>query len=138
MLQRTINTRPEDTMDEAIQRALSRGHTIDITTTGRRSGLPRRIELVFHNFDGRLFLSGVPSHRKRSWIANMEADPNFTFHLKGPGATADLPATARVITDESERRAIMPPRAPASGPPGPAARAATTPLREGSAAGPPV
>ena len=103
-----MNTRPEDIMDEAIRRALSRGHTIDITTTGRRSGLPRRIELVFHNFDGRLFLSGIPSHRKRSWIANMEANPNFTFHLKGPGASADLPAVARVITDESERRAIMP------------------------------
>jgi len=81
---------------------------IDITTTGRRTGEQRRIEIVFHNFDGRLFLSGVPSHRKRSWIANMEAQPQFTFHQKGPGATADLPATARVITDESERRAVMP------------------------------
>ena len=95
-------------MDEAIRRTLSRGHTIDITTTGRRTGLPRRIELVFHNFDGRLFLSGVPSHRKRSWIANLEADPHLTFHLKGPGASADIPATARVITDESERRAVLP------------------------------
>ena len=95
-------------MDEAIRRALSRVHTIDITTTGRRTGLRRRIELVFHNFDGRLFLSGVPSHRKRSWIANLEADPHLTFHLKGPGASADLPATARVITDESERRAVLP------------------------------
>jgi deazaflavin-dependent oxidoreductase (nitroreductase family) len=108
MLQRTINQPPEDVMDEAIRRALSHGHTIDITTTGRRTGLPRRIELVFHNFDGRLFLSGVPSHRKRSWIANLEADPNLTFHLKGPGASADIPATARVITDESERRAVFP------------------------------
>jgi deazaflavin-dependent oxidoreductase (nitroreductase family) len=108
MLQRTINQPPEGIMDEAIRRALSRGHTIDITTTGRRTGRPRRIEIVFHNFDGRLFLSGIPSHRKRSWIANFEADPRFTFHLKGPGASADLPATARVITDESERRAIMP------------------------------
>ena len=95
-------------MDEAIRRALSRGHTIDITTTGRRTALPRRIELVFHNFDGRLFLSGVPSHRKRSWIANLEADPHLTFHLKGPGASADISATARVITDESERRAVLP------------------------------
>jgi deazaflavin-dependent oxidoreductase (nitroreductase family) len=108
MLQRTINQPPEDVMDEAIRRALSRGHTIDITTTGRRTGEPRRIELVFHNFDGRLFLSGMPSHRKRSWIANLEAEPQFTFHLKGPGAVADLPATARVITDEAERRAIFP------------------------------
>jgi deazaflavin-dependent oxidoreductase (nitroreductase family) len=94
-------------MDEAIRRALSRGHTIDITTRGRRSGQPRRIEIVFHNFGGRLFISGMPSRRKRAWLANLEAAPNFTFHLKGPGASADLPATARVITDEAERRAIL-------------------------------
>jgi deazaflavin-dependent oxidoreductase (nitroreductase family) len=95
-------------MDEAIQRALSRGHTIDITTSGRRTGQPRRIEIVFHNFDGRIFISGIPSSRKRSWIANLQADPRLTFHLKGPGASADLPATARVITDDAERRAILP------------------------------
>ena len=94
-------------MDEPIQRALSRGHRIDITTTGRRTGQPRRIEIVFHNFGGRLFISGMPSSRKRSWIANLEADPRFTFHIKGPGATADLAATARIITDEAERRAIL-------------------------------
>lgn len=94
-------------MDEPIQRALSRGHRIEITTTGRRTGQPRRIEIVFHNFGGRLFISGMPSSRKRSWIANLEANPRFTFHLKGPGATADLAASARVITDEAERRAIM-------------------------------
>jgi deazaflavin-dependent oxidoreductase (nitroreductase family) len=95
-------------MDEAIQRALSRGHTIDITTSGRRTGQPRRIEIVFHNFDGRIFISGIPSSRKRSWIANLQADPRLTFHLKGPGASADLPATAQVITDDAERRAILP------------------------------
>jgi deazaflavin-dependent oxidoreductase (nitroreductase family) len=95
-------------MDEAIQRALSRGHTIDITTSGRKTGQPRRIEIVFHNFDGRIFISGIPSSRKRSWIANLQADPRLTVHLKGPGASADLPATARVITDDAERRAILP------------------------------
>jgi deazaflavin-dependent oxidoreductase (nitroreductase family) len=108
MLQHTTNQAPEETMDEAIQRALSRGHTIDITTSGRKTGQPRRIEIVFHNFDGRIFISGIPSSRKRSWIANLEADPRLTFHLKGPGASADLPATARVITDDAERRAILP------------------------------
>ena len=95
-------------MDEQIRRALTHGQTIDITTTGRRSGLPRRIEIVFHNFDGRIFISGLASRRKRSWIANLEADPHFTFHLKGRRVSADLPATARVIGDPSERQAIMP------------------------------
>jgi deazaflavin-dependent oxidoreductase (nitroreductase family) len=95
-------------MDEDIRRALSHGQTIDITTTGRRSGLPRRIEIVFHNFDGRIYISGLPSRRKRSWVANLEADPRLTFHLKGRRVTADLPATARVISDAAERQAIMP------------------------------
>lgn len=93
-------------MDERIRQALTRGRPIDITTTGRRSGQPRRIEIVFHNIDGRLFLSGMPSRRRRNWLANLEAHPAFTFHLKGP-VRADLPATARIITDVAERRAIL-------------------------------
>jgi deazaflavin-dependent oxidoreductase (nitroreductase family) len=94
-------------VDEDIRRALSHGQTIDITTTGRRSGQPRRIEIVFHNFDGRIYISGLPSRRKRAWIANLEADPHLTVHLKGRRVTADLPATARVITDDAEREAVM-------------------------------
>lgn len=44
---------------------------------------------------------------KRSYIANLLADPHFTFHLKGP-VNADLAATARVITDDAERREVLP------------------------------
>jgi deazaflavin-dependent oxidoreductase (nitroreductase family) len=93
-------------VDDTIHRALSRGHLIDITTTGRRSGQPRRIELVFHNFGGRLYVSGMPSRRTRGWIHNLAHEPRMTFHLKGV-VRADLPATARVITDEAERRAVF-------------------------------
>ena len=94
-------------MDDTISAALSRGGTIDITTTGRRTGLPRRIEIVFHRIDGRMWISGLPSSRKRAWIANLESDPHLTVHLKGPIAVADLPATARVVSDEPERRTIL-------------------------------
>jgi deazaflavin-dependent oxidoreductase (nitroreductase family) len=99
---------PEGTrINPAIARALARGHTIDITTTGRRSGLPRRIEIVFHSFDGRIYISGMPrAGRTRAWIHNLAAEPRFTFHLKGAIA-ADLAATARIITDEAERRAVF-------------------------------
>ena len=94
-------------MDERIQRALSRGHRIDITTTGRRSGAPRRIEIVFHNLGGRLYITGMPrADRTRAWLLNLEADPHLTFHLKG-AVTADLPATARIVTDDAERRAVF-------------------------------
>lgn len=92
-------------MDDSVRRALSRGHTIDITTTGRRTGLPRRIELVFHNIAGRLVISGSPNPRTRAWILNLLADPSLTFHLKR-SVHADLPATAGVIHDPAERRAI--------------------------------
>jgi deazaflavin-dependent oxidoreductase (nitroreductase family) len=93
--------------NEAIETALQRGHTIDITTKGRQSGKPRRVEIVFHNVDGRIYISGIPSPNRRSWLANLDADPHMTLHLKGK-VKADLPATARVIEDEAERREILP------------------------------
>jgi deazaflavin-dependent oxidoreductase (nitroreductase family) len=94
-------------MDEAIRAALSRGGVIDITTTGRRTGEPRRIEIVFHRIDGRIWISGIPSHRRRAWIANLADDPKLTVHLKGPVAVADLPATARIVEDPAERRHVL-------------------------------
>lgn len=94
-------------MNDDVRRALSRGGTIDITTNGRRTGQPRRIEIVFHRIDRRIWISGIPSRRKRSWLANLEADPRLTFHLKGPVAVADLPATARIVSDPEERRPIL-------------------------------
>ncbi len=95
-----------DPKTQATQRVLSRGGLIDITTTGRRSGRPRRLEIVFHNMDGRIVISGMPwPGRTRAWIHNLEADPHITLHLKGPLAS-DLPGTARVIIDPSERRIV--------------------------------
>ena len=93
-------------LTDDIRRALSRGHTVDITTTGRRTGLPRRIEIVDHVIDGRIYISGTPRPRTRAWIHNLSADPHLTVHLKTPVA-ADVPATARIVTDETERRAVF-------------------------------
>ncbi len=93
--------------DPAIARALERGQVIDITTTGRKSGEPRRIELVFHNVDGRILISGRPGY-PRGWIANLAADPTMTFHLKRDVA-ADLPARGRVVTDRAEREQLLTP-----------------------------
>ena len=94
-------------MDNTIRAALARGGVIDITTTGRRTGEPRRIEIVFHRIDGRMWISGIPSHRRRAWIANLADDPSLTVHLKGPVAVADLPATARIVDDPVERRNVL-------------------------------
>jgi deazaflavin-dependent oxidoreductase (nitroreductase family) len=94
-------------MDDTIRRALGHGHVIDITTTGRLTGRPRRIEIVFHVFDGRIFISGMPrAGRVRAWLRNLEADPHLTFHLKAI-VEADLAATARIITEPAERRDIL-------------------------------
>ena len=89
-----------------ITKTLSRGGVIDITTAGAKSGKARRLEIVFHNIDGKIFISGMPNF-SRGWLANLKANPHFTFHLKGP-VSADLPATARIISDEAERRQILP------------------------------
>lgn len=103
-----MNTRPDAA---AIGRALDIGtgstaweRTIDITTTGRRTGLPRRIEIWFHHIEGRWFLSSLPG--RPSWHANLRANPRFTFHLKH-GVRADLAATAHPVRDAEERRRLF-------------------------------
>ncbi|HUZ69860.1 MAG TPA: nitroreductase/quinone reductase family protein [Candidatus Saccharimonadales bacterium] len=93
-------------IDPSVREALARGGRIDITTTGRKTGQAHRIEIVFHNVGGRLYISGMPGC-KRSYIANLSANSHFVFHLKD-GVSADLPATARIITGEAERREVMP------------------------------
>jgi deazaflavin-dependent oxidoreductase (nitroreductase family) len=82
--------------------------TIDITTTGRRSGQPRRIETAFQRLGDSFYLTGTPRPRPRAWLLNLGAEPRFTFHLKH-SVVADLPATAAVITDPGERREILTP-----------------------------
>jgi deazaflavin-dependent oxidoreductase (nitroreductase family) len=80
--------------------------TVDITTTGRRSGTPRRIEICFYRLDDVLYLSGIPGPRTRDWLTNLAAEPRFVFHLKN-GVVADLAAEATVITDPTERRRVL-------------------------------
>jgi deazaflavin-dependent oxidoreductase (nitroreductase family) len=92
---------------EQIDAALRGSQTVDITTTGRQTGQPRTLEIVAHNLDGRIYISGIPFPNRRSWLANLDAHSHFTFHLKGK-VRADLPATARIIDDEAERRAVLP------------------------------
>jgi hypothetical protein len=91
-------------MDDDLRRALERDRTIDITTTGRRTGRERRLETWFWNVDGRIYLSGSPG--RRDWLANLRAHPDFTFHLK-QSLHADLRARAHPIDDQDERRRVM-------------------------------
>ncbi|MCH7787607.1 MAG: nitroreductase family deazaflavin-dependent oxidoreductase, partial [Chloroflexi bacterium] len=76
-------------MNEEIKNALKQDRTIDITTKGKKSGEPRRIEIWFHNIDGRIYITGTPG--TRGWYANMIANPDFTFHLTRT-AQPDIPS----------------------------------------------
>ncbi|GAB3603600.1 hypothetical protein GCM10027586_06750 [Kineococcus gypseus] len=98
-------------MDERTRRALeitpassARARTIDITTTGARTGLARRIEIWFYRAGGQVYLTTQPA--RRSWYANLLAHPDFTFHLKNE-VRADLPARAEPVLDPEERRRIF-------------------------------
>jgi deazaflavin-dependent oxidoreductase (nitroreductase family) len=97
-------------VDDPVARALDIGpdsaaaeRTIDITTMGARTGIPRRIEVWFHQVDGHWYITGVPG--PRNWYANLRAHPQFTVHLKH-GVTADLPATAGPVDEATRRRVI--------------------------------
>jgi deazaflavin-dependent oxidoreductase (nitroreductase family) len=94
-------------MDDGIRAALFRSQVIDLTTTGRRTGRRRRIEIFLHEKDGLLFITGMPrADRTRDWIYNVAADPRVVVHLK-QSVVADIPATARVITDPDQRRPLI-------------------------------
>lgn len=78
--------------------------TVDITTTGRRSGLPRRIEIWMLAVVGRFFITGTTG--QRDWMANLLADPQLVVHLKRH-THLDLPATATLVDDPELRRAVL-------------------------------
>ena len=86
--------------DEA-RRALDQQLTVDITTIGRRTGRPRRIETWRYRADGRYWLTGSPG--TRDWYANLVAHPEFVLHLKD----RDLPVRGRVVTDPRDRERIF-------------------------------
>ena len=91
-------------LPESVQEALLSDLTIDITTIGRRTGRPRRIEIWFLAIDDRIFITGTPG--PRDWYANLSANDALTFHLK-ESVQADLEATARPVVDETTRRQVF-------------------------------
>src|SRR5574339_288114 len=100
-------------MNDQIREALRKDRTIDIITTGAKSGLPRRIEIWFTNVNGRIIICGTPDatgekgpYRRRDWLANLRAHPEFTFCLK-ESLTTELPARAVEIVDLEDRRYLM-------------------------------
>ncbi len=87
-----------------VRLALADDPTVDITTTGRRTGLPRRIEIWMLDVDGRFFITGTLG--RRDWLANLIAEPRLIVHLKRHGPV-DLAARATPVDDAATRRAVL-------------------------------
>jgi deazaflavin-dependent oxidoreductase (nitroreductase family) len=95
---------PDHPPTQAVTDELADDPTIDITTIGRRSGRPRRIEIWMLDVDGRFFITGTPG--RRDWLANLIAQPRLVVHLK-PHALVDLDARAEVVADAATRRNVL-------------------------------
>ena len=80
---------------------LARHRTIDLTTYGRRSGHPRRIEIWWFRVDGRFVITGTPG--RRDWLANVRSNADVIIHVDGE----DIPARAEEIRDAAFRRSVF-------------------------------
>ena len=91
--------------DERATAALKADRIVDITTTGRKTGQPRRIEIGVWAVSDGYVINGRPG-RPRGWYANLLAHPEFTVHVK-KSLQADLRARATPVTETEERRRIV-------------------------------
>jgi deazaflavin-dependent oxidoreductase (nitroreductase family) len=89
---------------DVVRAELADDPTVDITTTGRRTGLPRRIEIWMLDVDGRFFITGTPG--RRDWLANLNATPTLVVQLKRHHRL-DLPARAVAVDDAATRRLVL-------------------------------
>lgn len=75
--------------------------TIDLTTYGRKSGRPRRIEIWWFRVNGRFIITGTPG--RRDWLANVRANPAVIVHVDG----RDIETTVSVIDDRDQRLEVF-------------------------------
>jgi deazaflavin-dependent oxidoreductase (nitroreductase family) len=67
-----------------------------LTTRGRKSGLPREIEIWFSYRDGRFYL--IAEYPTANWVQNLRADSAVQLRVAGRSFSAH----ARFVTLESE------------------------------------
>jgi deazaflavin-dependent oxidoreductase (nitroreductase family) len=68
-----------------------------LTTTGRRSGQPREIEIWFTRHEGRYYL--IAEHGNQAhWVQNLRANPQVHIRVAG----SSIEATARVTDAKAE------------------------------------
>jgi len=67
-----------------------------LTTRGRRSGLPREIEIWFTHRDGRFYL--IAEYPTSHWVQNLQTHPEAQVRIAGENFTT----RARIISPETE------------------------------------
>jgi len=74
------------------------GHSvIDLTTVGRATGKPHRIEIWFARHEDTLYLLSGGGDRS-DWVKNLQQDPEVVVHAGG----VDMAGRARVVDDPAE------------------------------------
>ena len=68
-----------------------------MTTTGRRTGLPREIEIWFTERDGRFYLI-AENRDETNWVQNIRANPEVHVRV----GDRQFAARARVVDDDAE------------------------------------
>ena len=76
--------------------------TCDLSTVGRRSGVPRRVEIWYVVVDDQIVVTGTPG--PRHWLANLRERPRAALHLRRPART--LAVEAVEVTDRDARRRV--------------------------------
>ncbi len=79
--------------DETTIARLARTRTVDLVTTGRRSGRPQKVEIWWFYFDDDFVITGTPG--RRDWYANILTDPRVVIATR----YGDFPGTAVTVSD---------------------------------------
>jgi deazaflavin-dependent oxidoreductase (nitroreductase family) len=69
-----------------------------LTTTGRKTGLPREIEIWFVAYGDRFYLF-AETGEAAAWVKNIRRDPEVIVRIEA----SNLSATARVLDRETDR-----------------------------------
>lgn len=85
-------------LDPATTKRLAGTRTIDLTTFGRRSGRPSRIEIWWFHFEQSFIVTGTPG--PRHWLANVRADPRVIVHV----GDTDHPGHATEVLDPARKQ----------------------------------
>jgi deazaflavin-dependent oxidoreductase (nitroreductase family) len=77
-----------------------------LTTSGRRTGSPHRIEIWFAVDGGRLYLM-AGGHDRSDWVRNVQANPEVTVELGGETCTGTARILQAVTAEDQRARELL-------------------------------